>query len=201
MTGWADVVECHAASPRSARRLVGQLRACEAAAIAFCRLLERWGRGEAVPATAGSRRRRSGTPPTGSRRRLRVSRRRCPPTCSSSSRSGRRGAAGTAGPAPASSSSGARCSNAPASVRARTASPPCISSSRCSSGRSRGSTTRLASTLARSFVALGGPLRPARHALRRHRRRPPRARGVALSSPPSADGLTRNGVRHRFLSR
>ena len=55
MTGWADVIECHAASPRTAARLVRQLRACEAAAIAFCRLLERWGRGEPVPSTAGSR--------------------------------------------------------------------------------------------------------------------------------------------------
>ena len=32
-----------------------QLRACEASALAFCRLLERWGRGEAQPATAGGR--------------------------------------------------------------------------------------------------------------------------------------------------
>ena len=52
MTGWADVIEWHAASPQTTRRLVSQLRACEAAAIAFCRLLERWGRGDAVPATA-----------------------------------------------------------------------------------------------------------------------------------------------------
>ena len=55
MSGWADVIEQHASSPRVARRLVVQLRACEAAALAFCRLLERWGRGDAVPATAGSR--------------------------------------------------------------------------------------------------------------------------------------------------
>ena len=55
MQGWADVIERNASSPQTARRLVGQLRACEAAAIAFCRLLERWGRGDAVPATAGSR--------------------------------------------------------------------------------------------------------------------------------------------------
>ena len=55
MRGWADVIERHAASPRTALRLVRQLRACEAAAIAFCRLLERWGRGDAVPSTAGSR--------------------------------------------------------------------------------------------------------------------------------------------------
>ena len=36
-------------SELTARRLIGQLRACEAAALAFCRLLERWGRGEAGP--------------------------------------------------------------------------------------------------------------------------------------------------------
>jgi hypothetical protein len=53
--GWAEVIETRAASPARARRLVGQLQACEAAALAFCRLLERWGRGEPVPATAGSR--------------------------------------------------------------------------------------------------------------------------------------------------
>jgi hypothetical protein len=55
MTGWPEVISCSAASPGAAQRLVGRLRACEAAAIAFCRLLERWGRGDAVPATAGSR--------------------------------------------------------------------------------------------------------------------------------------------------
>src|SRR5262249_61209007 len=53
--GWQSVIECNAASELSARRLVVQLRACEAASLAFCRLLERWGRGEAVPATAGAR--------------------------------------------------------------------------------------------------------------------------------------------------
>jgi hypothetical protein len=55
LSSWADVIEARAASPATARRLVRQLRACEAAALAFCRLLERWGRGEPVPATAGSR--------------------------------------------------------------------------------------------------------------------------------------------------
>jgi hypothetical protein len=54
--GWADVLEANAERPATVRRLVGQLRACEAAAIAFCRLLERWGRGDAVPATPGARR-------------------------------------------------------------------------------------------------------------------------------------------------
>jgi hypothetical protein len=52
---WDDVLQLHAATELTARRLTAQLRACEAAALAFCRLLERWGRGEAVPATAGAR--------------------------------------------------------------------------------------------------------------------------------------------------
>jgi len=37
------------------RKLIHQLGACEAAALAFCRLLERWARGDAAPATAGGR--------------------------------------------------------------------------------------------------------------------------------------------------
>jgi hypothetical protein len=49
------VIELNAANGRTAERLVEQLRACEASALAFCRLLERWGRGEALPATAGAR--------------------------------------------------------------------------------------------------------------------------------------------------
>jgi hypothetical protein len=55
MGGWDSVIERNAVSDETARRLVGQLRACQVAALAFCRLLERWGRGEAVPATAGAR--------------------------------------------------------------------------------------------------------------------------------------------------
>ena len=55
MTGWQAVIEGNAASELSARRLVGQLRACEAASLAFCRLLERWRRGDAVPSTPGGR--------------------------------------------------------------------------------------------------------------------------------------------------
>src|SRR5207248_6855653 len=39
----------------STDRLVRQLAACEAAALAFCRLLERWARGEPEPATPGRR--------------------------------------------------------------------------------------------------------------------------------------------------
>ena len=53
--GWAEVLEDHAAEWTTARRLVGQLGACEAAALAFCRLLERWARGDAAPSTAGAR--------------------------------------------------------------------------------------------------------------------------------------------------
>jgi hypothetical protein len=54
-TGWDSVIEGSAASEPTAARLVTQLRACEASALAFCRLLERWGRGEPVPATVGAR--------------------------------------------------------------------------------------------------------------------------------------------------
>ena len=55
MGDWQSVIEGNAASELTARRLVGQLRACEVASLSFCRLLERWGRGEAKPATAGGR--------------------------------------------------------------------------------------------------------------------------------------------------
>src|ERR671933_1962867 len=53
--GWADVLEDNAAEQATAQRLVGQLGACEASALAFCRLLERWARGEPEPATPGRR--------------------------------------------------------------------------------------------------------------------------------------------------
>src|SRR5438552_3611562 len=52
---WSDILGGYGADEPTARRLTVQLRACEAAALAFCRLLERWSRGEAVPATAGAR--------------------------------------------------------------------------------------------------------------------------------------------------
>ncbi len=55
MPGWDSIIELNAASELTAARLVKQLRACEASSLAFCRLLERWGKGEAVPATAGGR--------------------------------------------------------------------------------------------------------------------------------------------------
>jgi len=52
---WADVLAAEAADADTARRLVAQLRACEAAALAFCRLLERWAKGDADPCTPGRR--------------------------------------------------------------------------------------------------------------------------------------------------
>ncbi len=55
MSGWSDVLHEHAATELTARRLTAQLHACEAAALAFCRLLERWSKGDAVPATPGGR--------------------------------------------------------------------------------------------------------------------------------------------------
>jgi hypothetical protein len=55
MSGWDSVIESNAASELSARRLVHQLQACHVSALAFCRLLERWGRGDAMPATPGKR--------------------------------------------------------------------------------------------------------------------------------------------------
>jgi hypothetical protein len=53
--GWPDAIADNAAEFRSAARLIGQLRACEASALAFCRLLERWNRGDAHPSTPGGR--------------------------------------------------------------------------------------------------------------------------------------------------
>jgi hypothetical protein len=52
---WADVLEELATEPPTAQRLIAQLGACEASALAFCRLLERWARGDAQPPTAGGR--------------------------------------------------------------------------------------------------------------------------------------------------
>ena len=52
---WADVIAEHAVEERTGRRLIAQLVAVEVASLAFCRLLERWARGEAEPGTAGRR--------------------------------------------------------------------------------------------------------------------------------------------------
>ena len=52
---WAEALVENAAEEATARRLIAQLTACEAAALSFCRLLERWARGEADPSTPGRR--------------------------------------------------------------------------------------------------------------------------------------------------
>jgi hypothetical protein len=52
---WARAIVENAVEERTARRLIGQLLAVEVSALAFCRLLERWGRGEAEPSTPGRR--------------------------------------------------------------------------------------------------------------------------------------------------
>ena len=53
--GWADLLVDYAPEGATAQRLVAQLRACQVSALAFCRLLERWARGEASPSTPGAR--------------------------------------------------------------------------------------------------------------------------------------------------
>src|SRR6188508_3772756 len=53
--GWADVLLDNAADAETADRLIRQLNAASVASLAFCRLLERWGRGDAAPSTPGGR--------------------------------------------------------------------------------------------------------------------------------------------------
>lgn len=52
---WAAVIAEHGVEEATARRLIGQLVALEVASVAFCRLLERWARGEPDPSTPGRR--------------------------------------------------------------------------------------------------------------------------------------------------
>jgi len=53
--GWAGLVRSYGVSDRTTARLVRSLTASEVAALAFCRLLERWARGEPEPCTAPRR--------------------------------------------------------------------------------------------------------------------------------------------------
>jgi hypothetical protein len=53
--GWADVLVDYAADMDTAERLIRQLIAAQVSSLAFCRLLERWNRGDAAPSTAGGR--------------------------------------------------------------------------------------------------------------------------------------------------
>lgn len=52
---WADALGAHAAAERTTRGLVVALSELETAALGFCRLLERWARGEADPPTVPER--------------------------------------------------------------------------------------------------------------------------------------------------
>jgi hypothetical protein len=52
---WAAVIVEHAADEGTAKRLIRQLLALEVSSLAFCRLLERWARGDADPGTPGRR--------------------------------------------------------------------------------------------------------------------------------------------------
>jgi hypothetical protein len=52
---WAEAIAANAVDERTARRLIAALTTLEASALAFCRLLERWARGDAEPSTAGRR--------------------------------------------------------------------------------------------------------------------------------------------------
>jgi len=52
---WSDALAQHGVDEPTVRHLVVQLTACEVSALAFCRLLERWARGEPDPCTPGRR--------------------------------------------------------------------------------------------------------------------------------------------------
>ena len=53
--GWAGLMRSYGVSDATAERLVRSLTASEVAALAFCRLLERWAKGEPEPCTAPKR--------------------------------------------------------------------------------------------------------------------------------------------------
>src|SRR5918992_2994161 len=53
--GWAALVGSYGVSEATTARLVRSLTASEVAALAFCRLLERWAKGEPEPCTAPRR--------------------------------------------------------------------------------------------------------------------------------------------------
>ena len=55
MSAWPSVMESYGVSAGTTARLISALRACEAASLAFCRLLDDWARGEPRPCTAGQR--------------------------------------------------------------------------------------------------------------------------------------------------
>jgi hypothetical protein len=50
-SGWPSLMRSYGVSERTATRLIRSLTASEVAGLAFCRLLERWARGEPEPCT------------------------------------------------------------------------------------------------------------------------------------------------------
>src|ERR671922_2855689 len=52
---WTSLMRSYGVSEPTAARLIRSLTASEVAALAFCRLLERWARGEPEPCTAPRR--------------------------------------------------------------------------------------------------------------------------------------------------
>src|SRR5919199_2360779 len=54
-TGWVSLMRSYGVSEATANRLIRSLTASEVAALAFCRLLERWAKGEPEPCTAPKR--------------------------------------------------------------------------------------------------------------------------------------------------
>jgi hypothetical protein len=52
---WADAIAAHAVEADTAARLIARLLALQESSLAFCRLLERWLRGEADPSTPNRR--------------------------------------------------------------------------------------------------------------------------------------------------
>ena len=52
---WTSLVRCYGVTDATATRLIHSLSASQAAALAFCRLLDRWARGEPDPSTPGRR--------------------------------------------------------------------------------------------------------------------------------------------------
>jgi hypothetical protein len=53
--GWTGLMRSYGVSEGTTTRLIRSLTASEVAALAFCRLLDRWARGEPQPSTAGMR--------------------------------------------------------------------------------------------------------------------------------------------------
>ena len=53
--GWAGVVRSYGVGDRTTARVIQSLAATEVSALAFCRLLERWARGEPEPCTPARR--------------------------------------------------------------------------------------------------------------------------------------------------